>query len=82
MWRAYIETLKVLEKRKAGTEPQLKDATKPTTKQHLAVIRMLFDWLVTSQVVATNPAHEVRGPKHVIETGKYSAGRRLGAYAS
>jgi hypothetical protein len=23
-------------------------------KQHLAAIRMLFDWLVTGQVVATN----------------------------
>jgi site-specific recombinase XerC len=31
---------------------------------------MLFDWLVTGQVVATNPAHAVRGPKHVIKTGK------------
>jgi hypothetical protein len=36
---------------------------KPTVKQHLAAIRMLFDWLVTGQVVATNPAHSVRGPK-------------------
>jgi integrase/recombinase XerD len=36
---------------------------KPTVKQHLAAIRMLFDWLVTGQVVATNPAHAVRGPK-------------------
>ena len=43
---------------------------KPTVKQHLAAIRMLFDWLVTGQVVATNPAHAVRGPKHVIKTGK------------
>ncbi|HEY7580949.1 MAG TPA: phage integrase N-terminal SAM-like domain-containing protein, partial [Acetobacteraceae bacterium] len=67
---AYIEALKVLEKRKAGAEPQLKDATKPTTKQHLAAIRMLFDWLVTGQIVATNPAHAVRGPKHVVKTGK------------
>ena len=25
---------------------------------------------VTGQVVATNPAHAVRGPKHVVETGK------------
>ena len=33
-------------------------------------IRMLFDWLVTGQVVATNPAHSVRGPKHVVKTGK------------
>jgi hypothetical protein len=39
-------------------------------KQHLAAIRMLFDWLVTSQVVATSPAHAVRGPKHVVKTGK------------
>jgi site-specific recombinase XerC len=31
---------------------------------------MLFDWLVTGQVVAANPAHSVRGPKHVVKTGK------------
>jgi site-specific recombinase XerD len=43
---------------------------KPSVKQHLAAIRMLFDWLVTSQIVATNPAHAVRGPKHVVKTGK------------
>jgi site-specific recombinase XerD len=47
-----------------------KDFEKPTVKQHLAGIRMLFDWLVTGQVVATNPAHAVRGPKHVVKTGK------------
>jgi hypothetical protein len=29
-----------------------KDFEKPTVKQHLAAIRMLFDWLVTGQVVA------------------------------
>ena len=47
-----------------------KDFEKPTVKQHLAAIRMLFDWLVTGQVVATTPAHAVRGPKHVVKTGK------------
>ena len=47
-----------------------KDFDNPTVKQHLAAIRMLFDWLVTGQVVATNPAHAVRGPKHVVKTGK------------
>ena len=47
-----------------------KDFEKPTVKQHLAAVRMLFDWLVTGQVVATNPAHSVRGPKHVVKTGK------------
>jgi site-specific recombinase XerD len=54
---AYIEVLQ------AGYE-------KPTVKQHLAAIRRLFDWLVTGQVVAINPAHAVRGPKHVVRTGK------------
>jgi integrase/recombinase XerD len=43
---------------------------KPTVKQHLAAIRMLFDWLVTGQVVSTNPAHSVHGPKHVVKRGK------------
>src|SRR3954466_2208930 len=49
-----------------------RDFEKPTVKQHLAAIRMLFDWLVTGQVVATNPAHSVRGPKHVVRRGKTS----------
>src|SRR6266446_6958783 len=43
---------------------------KPSVKQHLAAIRMLFDWLVTGGIVATNPAHAVRGPKHVVKRGK------------
>ena len=42
----------------------------PTVKQHLAAIRMLFDWLVTGQVVPINPAACVRGPKHVVKVGK------------
>jgi integrase/recombinase XerD len=54
----------------AYIEAMGKDFEKPTVKQHLAAIRMLFDWLVTGQVVATNPAHSVRGPKHVVKTGK------------
>jgi integrase/recombinase XerD len=47
-----------------------KDFERPTVKQHLAAIRMLFDWLVVGQVVAINPAHSVRGPKHTIKRGK------------
>ena len=47
-----------------------KTHAKPTVKQHLATIRMLFDWLVTGQIVPTNPAHAVRGPKHVVSKGK------------
>lgn len=42
----------------------------PTVKQHLAAVRMLFDWLVTGQVVPTNPAASVRGPSHVVKRGK------------
>jgi integrase/recombinase XerD len=54
---AYVETLQA-------------SAAKPTVKQHLAAVRMLFDWLVVGQVLATNPAHAVRGPKHVVKRGK------------
>ena len=43
---------------------------KPSVKQHLAAIRMLFDWLVVGQVVTANPASPVRGPKHVVRKGK------------
>ena len=42
----------------------------PTVKQHLAAVRMLFDWLVTGQVLAMNPAASVRGPRHVVKRGK------------
>src|SRR5438132_4706313 len=42
----------------------------PTVKQHLAAIRMLFDWLVIGQVVEVNPASSVRGPKYVVNRGK------------
>src|SRR5438105_14321532 len=34
---------------------------------------MLFDWLVVGQVVPTNPAHSVHGPKHVVKRGKSPA---------
>src|ERR1039458_3998658 len=47
-----------------------KDLARPSVKQSLAAIRMLFDWLVTGQVVPVNPAHSVRGPKHVVRKGK------------
>jgi len=45
-------------------------AAAPTVKQHLAAIRMLFDFLVTGQIVPMNPASSVRGPKHVVRRGK------------
>jgi site-specific recombinase XerD len=54
---AYIEALQA-------------DAAAPSVKQQLAAVRMLFDWLVTGQVMPNNPAAAVRGPKHVVKTGK------------
>src|SRR5271157_5339603 len=54
---SYIETLQI---RLAA----------PSVKQHLAAIRMLFDWLVVGQVVAVNPASPVRGPKYSVKKGK------------
>ena len=47
-----------------------RELSAPTVKQRLAAIRMLFDWLVVRQVIATNPAAAVRGPKHVVAKGK------------
>ena len=41
----------------------------PDVKQQLAAIRMLFDFLITGQVLPHNPAAAVRGPKHVVKTG-------------
>lgn len=42
----------------------------PSVKQHLAAIRMLFDWLVVGQVLPSNPASSVRGPKYSTKKGK------------
>lgn len=53
-------------------EQLMKIHSKPTVKQHLAAIRMLFDWLVTGQIIPSNPAHSVRGPKHSVKKGKTS----------
>ena len=50
---------------------QLSGALAPASvKQHLAALRMLFDWLVVGQVLPFNPASSLRGPKHVVKTGK------------
>jgi site-specific recombinase XerD len=38
----------------------------PSVKQHLAAIRMCFDWLVVGQIIPMNPASAVRGPTHVV----------------
>ena len=44
--------------------------SKPTVKQHLAALRVFFDYLVTGQIIPQNPATSVRGPKYVVKKGK------------
>jgi site-specific recombinase XerD len=46
------------------------DFAKPTVKQYLAAIRMLFDRLVVGLIIGVNSAHAVRGPKHVVKKGR------------
>ncbi len=47
-----------------------REVSKPTVKQHLAAIRMLFDWLNTGQIAPTNPAASARAPTYVTKKGK------------
>ena len=54
---AYVETL-------------TRSYSAPTVKQHLAAVRMLFDYLVVGQVVEMNPAAAVRGPSYSAKKGK------------
>jgi integrase len=54
----------------AFVESQLQVHSKPTVKQRLAALRMLFDWMVVGQVIPVNPAHSVRGPRHTQKKGK------------
>lgn len=58
---AYVETL---------SRGPLETAS---VKQALSALRMLFDWLVVNQVVASNPTAAVRGPKLVVAEGKTPA---------
>src|ERR1700758_77065 len=41
--------------------------SKPTIKQKLAAVRMLYDFLVVRQITPSNTAHAVRGPKYVVK---------------
>ena len=54
----------------AWIEQQTREHAAPTAKLRLAALRHLFDWLVTGQVMPTNPAGSVRGPSHVVKAGK------------
>src|SRR6202163_54437 len=57
---AYIETLQ-------------RQAARPTVKQHVAAIRMLFSWLTEKGVLAMNPAREVKTEKFSRTEGKTPA---------
>jgi site-specific recombinase XerD len=65
---AYLKALRVSDAGDRAIRERM--AARPTVKQHLAAIRMLFDWFVVGQILAINPAHAVRGPKHVVKRGK------------
>lgn len=54
----------------AYIEMQQKKLSRPSVKQQLAAIRMVFDYLVLGQVVPVNPAAAVRGPKYTTKRGK------------
>jgi site-specific recombinase XerD len=51
-------------------EAATRELAAPSVKQRLAALRHLFDWLVNGQVVPINPAHAVRGPRHVVTIGQ------------
>ncbi len=53
-----------------GIRELQREFSAPAVKQHLAALRMLFDWLMTGHVLDTNPAHAVRGPRYVVTKGK------------
>jgi site-specific recombinase XerC len=54
----------------AWIEASTRELAAPSVKQQLAALRHLFDWLVNGQVVPINPAHTVRGPRHVVTCGQ------------
>jgi site-specific recombinase XerD len=41
-----------------------------SVKQHLAAVKMLFDWMVVGQAMALNAAASVKSPRQVIRKGK------------
>ncbi len=63
-------TLKSIEPIAVASYIESHSGADPTKKQHLAAVKMLFDWLVTGQVLPHNPAASVRGPKHLVRKGK------------
>jgi hypothetical protein len=63
---AQVETIHV----SAYIEELTQTHSRPTVKQHLAALKMLFDWLVVGQVMPANPASVVRGSSYSQKKGK------------
>ena len=53
----------------AYIESKQSQISAPSVKQHLAGLRSLFNWLVIGQVLPTNPALFVKGPKFSRQVG-------------
>jgi site-specific recombinase XerD len=54
----------------AYVEQLQKARSAPTAKLRLAALKHLFDWMVIGQIMPTNPAAAVRGPRHIVRRGK------------
>ncbi|MBV8904909.1 MAG: tyrosine-type recombinase/integrase [Acidobacteriia bacterium] len=53
----------------AYIESKQRELSPPSIKQHLAGLRMLFNWFVVGQVLPANPALFVKGPKFSRQVG-------------
>jgi integrase/recombinase XerD len=53
----------------AYVEDISKTLSKPSVKQHLAAIKVLFSYLTTGGVLTSNPAAAVKGPRYSVTTG-------------
>src|SRR5262245_28041952 len=51
-------------------EALTRELAAPSVKQRLAALRHPFDWLVNGHLVEVNPAHSVRGPRHIVTSGQ------------
>ncbi|MGO9685823.1 MAG: tyrosine-type recombinase/integrase [Beijerinckiaceae bacterium] len=54
----------------AYIEQLQKARSAPTAKLRLAALRHLFDWMVMGEIMPSNPAAAVRGPRHIVRRGK------------
>ena len=70
IFAGYIELLGQPVEKNGSHPSHGRGYSKPSVKQHLAAIRMLFDYLTPGGVLRMNPASSVRGPKYSIKRGK------------